>query len=123
MGLLVWMALMLDFRWRVALAGLLACGLALSALPGEGAARPASAWIRLNQLGAQRSFALFLVHFPVLILANKAMTLTLNDAPNEAWLAAGLLLVASIGAWGLADLFYRWVELPWQRGWGRPSGQ
>lgn len=105
-------ALVIEFRERIALA--LAVALLLAFVQqqrGESPRLPAlpSRWARgVHRLG-QASYALFLVHFPVLMLGN---ALFAQWAPAGAWAAwAGLL-----GSWavslGLALVFERWVEKP-----------
>jgi peptidoglycan/LPS O-acetylase OafA/YrhL len=105
-------ALVIEFRERIALA--LAVALLLAFVQRQGAVTP-----RLPELPSrlargvhslgQASYALFLVHFPVLMLGN---ALFAQWAPAGAWaVGAGLL-----GSWavsmGLALVFERWVEKP-----------
>ena len=99
-------ALIVDFRLRIALA------LAVALLLGFGRrsgllekwpdARP------LAFLG-QISYSLFLVHFPVLLLANTLYAQSGLHSPIATVLGLGLAWAASIGA---ATLFYRWIECP-----------
>jgi peptidoglycan/LPS O-acetylase OafA/YrhL len=112
LGGLTGAALMLDFRGRIALAlvtALLLAGLQWRAdrghaLLGEGRLAQRAAAL-ISDLGAH-SYALFLVHFPVLLLVN-ALFVQLDTrhlaAAVTAWLAA----------WGLSNLaavpFHRWV--------------
>jgi peptidoglycan/LPS O-acetylase OafA/YrhL len=98
-------ALIVDFRLRIALA------LAVALLLGFGRrsgllekwpdARP------LAFLG-QISYSLFLVHFPVLLLANTLYAQSGLHSPIATVLGLGLAWAASIGA---ATLFYRWIEV------------
>lgn len=102
-------ALAVDFRGRllVALAAALVLGLAARSDRIEGlAALPAT-----HKLGAI-SYSLFLVHFPVLLLANAAFV--------ELDLAGPLAgAVGMAAAWGLSILaaivFHRWIERPANR--------
>jgi len=96
-------SLLLEFRGRLLLALLLA--LALQAL----ADRPLPARLRDAASGlADRSFALFLTHFAVLLLGNAAFQWL--GGPPWVWLL-GCWLVAQ----GAADAFHRWVERPLAR--------
>lgn len=115
LALLAGAALLLEFRSRIALALLTA--LLLAALqwradrgdvlfgPGWLAQRAAAL---ISHLGTH-SYALFLVHFSVLLLVN-----ALFEHLDPAQPLAGLW--ALLAAWGLSNLaallFYRWVELP-----------
>lgn len=106
-------ALLIDFRQRVALA----IGVAVTLmLWGSAAAH----WLQhhrktstlIETLGLQ-SYALFLVHFPVLLLINAAFTRfgftaeTASASSSLCWGIAGW--AASLWA---ANLFYRWIESP-----------
>lgn len=100
-------ALALDFRSRLALAiataTLLAAVRAHPWQPREALAE------RLNRLGKE-SYALFLLHFPVLLVANALVAAVAG--PD----AIGLAAVALFAAWWvsnrIAGPFHRWVELP-----------
>lgn len=113
-------ALWLEFRERTALALVLA--LLLGALvwhrrryPRREHPLPAPLRQLLHR-GAQRSYALFLIHFPVLMLAN-ALYAQLGSA------GAGTLACFVAGYWlasmALAWVFERYVETPLAR-WGLP---
>lgn len=100
-------ALAFDFRSRLALAVATAAVLALSQarpwrLPAAGA-QTLARW-------SQRSYALFLLHFPVLLLANGLVAA--NYGPD----AVGVAGVAMVAAWWAANRvaqpFHRWVEVP-----------
>ena len=102
------LALLLEFRHRVALA--LAVALWLATAQQLTWNRPLPTWLEspLHTLG-RSSYALFLVHFPVLLLGNALFAaLELNGA------AAGTTLFAAV--WGVSVLlgwaFERWVEAP-----------
>ena len=108
MAALVVVALAIDFRWRLAIALVTAVTLAW-AQRGE----PAS-WAggRLAGAAARISYALFLVHFPVILFCN-AMFARLGAEGGGAGLAgAACAWTASIA---LATVFQRWVESPLAR--------
>jgi peptidoglycan/LPS O-acetylase OafA/YrhL len=106
-------ALVIDFRQRVALA----IGVAVTLMLWGSAA---SHWLQhhrktstfIQTLGLQ-SYALFLVHFPVLLLINAAFTrfgFTAETASTTSALSWGIAgWAASLWA---ANLFYRWIESP-----------
>ncbi len=109
------LALLLEFRHRVALALAVALWLATTQRIPWRDHMPHWLESPLHTLG-RSSYALFLVHFPVLLLGNALFTaLGLNGA------AAGVTLFAAV--WGLSVLlgwaFERWVEAPLGR-WVRP---
>lgn len=116
---LVALSLVVEFRGRLALALCTALVLALWQLrqaARRGAAQTAASAdlpstrlaTLLGHLGTH-SYALFLVHFSVLLLVN---ALFASGAPERS--LAGL--VALLAAWALSNLaailFYRWVEQP-----------
>lgn len=113
LGVLTVTALMLEFRGRIALALLTALLLAgpqwradrADALRAQGRLGPRTATL-IGDLGTH-SYALFLVHFPVLLLVN-ALFVQLDPRHPAAAVSA------SLAAWGLANLaarpFHRWVE-------------
>lgn len=103
-------ALWLDWRDRLALA--LATALWLSwAEARQAAGRPLipAAWAPALARAATPSYALFLLHFPVLLLTNALLA-----GLPEAGPASGLVLLAA--TWLLANClavpFHRWVEAP-----------
>lgn len=113
-------ALLIDFRSRIALALGLALLLVLVfrlrlRIPGD----QSSTLAFLGRI----SYAVFLVHFPVSLVVNAAFT---RFAPP----AAGVQLVGVVLAW-LASLvagyaFHRWVEVPlgrWASGLGAGKAQ
>jgi peptidoglycan/LPS O-acetylase OafA/YrhL len=103
-------SLMQDWRDRLALA--LATALWLSwAQARHVAGRPLlpDGWAARVASAATPSYALFLLHFPVLLLSN-ALLAHLPAAPPQAGLA--LLVATWLLANGLAVPFHRWVELP-----------
>jgi peptidoglycan/LPS O-acetylase OafA/YrhL len=113
-------ALWLEFRERAALA--LALALLLGGLVWQRRAYPRGehpvpeVLRQLLHRGAAMSYALFLIHFPVLLLAN---------AFYAQWTGAGaLVLVATVLGYWLASMtltwaFERYVETPLAR-WGLP---
>lgn len=117
-GLLGALALLLDFRHRVALALAVALWLATTQrLLSGGPSLPRGLDGPLHTLG-RSSYALFLVHFPVLLLGNALFAaLAMNGT------GAGVAMFVAV--WGLSVLlgwaFERWVEAPlgrWVRPWG-----
>ena len=103
-------ALLVDFRERIVVAGVTALLLAwLQKRHESGRAflLPGAAPL-LARLGTQ-SYSLFLVHFPICLLANGLFA-------GMAWSGgeAGVLVMAA--AWALSNLaalpFYRWIEAP-----------
>ncbi len=100
-------SLVVEFRSRLALAVATAVLLALAHRhpwqPGEALAE------RLNRLGRE-SYALFLLHFPVLLVANALVAAVAG--PDAIGLAAFALLSAWWLSNRLASPFHRWVELP-----------
>ena len=99
-------ALIVDFRLRILLALtvalLLGFGRRSGLLERWPDARP------LAFLG-QISYSIFLVHFPVLLLANALYAQAGYDSPLATGLGLGLSWGASLLA---AMLFYRWIESP-----------
>lgn len=103
-------ALMLDWRDRLALALLTALWLAWAeARHAAGRSLLPAACTAALARGSTQSYALFLLHFPVLLLTNALMA-HLSDATP----AMGLLLLAAtwLLANSLAVPFHRWVEAP-----------
>ncbi len=104
--LLVALALVIDFRPRVALAALVAWSL-YRGLRSDTAERVARQPL-LQYLG-RTSYALFLVHFPVLLMANTLFSGLNLSGPLAG--SIGMLLTWSFSLW-LADRFHRHIELP-----------
>ncbi|MEO6279981.1 acyltransferase family protein [Roseateles sp.] len=103
-------ALWLDWRDRLALALATALWLAWAeARHARGLPLLPARWAEAMSTWAAPSYALFLVHFPVLLLTNALMTQL--DSPPP---AVGLSLL--VATWGLANAlarpFHRWVEAP-----------
>ena len=106
------LALTLDYRTRIALALGVALLLGLAQWRGvSGAALPA--WLAgpVQALG-RTSYALFLLHFPLLLLAN---ALFAGLGLSGAGAAGALLLLTWAASMGLAFGFERWVEAPLAR--------
>ena len=126
----VWMALLIDFRGRILLAGITAWVMIGWNQPAPQVRESElRAWCaRALHAGAERSYALFLVHFPVLLLVNglwvKAVPL-LNFEPGPATTATAVLLTW-LAAWGVAHVFHNVVEATpmlrpaWKTGTIRP---
>lgn len=104
------LALWLDWRDRLALALATALWLAWAgARQAEGRPVLPESWAPRLAAWATPSYALFLLHFPVLLLGNGVMAQLPNATP-----VAGLVLLAA--TWLLANRlarpFHRWVEAP-----------
>lgn len=99
-------ALLVDFRLRIALA--LATALCLGAASRSGVLERWPDNAALGWLG-RVSFSVFLVHFPVCLVANAAYVKSGLVSPSTA--AAGMAL-AWAASMAVAALFYRWVESP-----------
>jgi peptidoglycan/LPS O-acetylase OafA/YrhL len=100
-------ALNLEFRSRIAVALVVACGLFLFGRIRLADYR-SQGWALVNRMAAI-SFSVFLVHFPVCLVVNAAFTRFVPEQPHAQ--AFGMLLawMASLAA-GAA--FHRWVEVP-----------
>lgn len=103
------LALLLDFRTRIAVA--LATALFLFATGVHQPRLPAGLARWLGNLG-RTSYALFLVHFPVLLIGNAWWARAELNGP----LAGGAMFIAIwAGSLALAWVFERWVETPLAR--------
>jgi peptidoglycan/LPS O-acetylase OafA/YrhL len=113
--LLAGLALLLDFRPRIALA--LAVALFLIASRGQLPGLPSRLVPWLATMG-RTSYALFLVHFPVLLIGSAWWVRGVQSGP-----VAGIAWFIAI--WGasqvLAWAFERWVEAPLARRMASPS--
>ena len=99
-------ALIIDFRLRIALA------LGVALLLGFGRRSGLLAqWPNFRPLAflGKISYSVFLVHFPILLLANTLYAQTDYDSSLSTLICLGLSVAASLTA---ATLFYRWVESP-----------
>jgi len=99
-------ALVVDFRLRIALA--LAVALILGFSRRNGLLGEWPNFRPLSFLG-QISYSLFLVHFPVLLLANAVYTRLELSSPTSALIGLFGALTASLLT---ATAFYRWIESP-----------
>lgn len=99
-------ALVLDFRLRI----VLALGVALTLGFGRRSGL-LERWPNFKPLVflGRISFSVFLVHFPVLLIANGLYVRLGFASVNSAIFALILALTASLAA---ATLFYRWIESP-----------
>lgn len=98
-------ALLLEFRWRLVVALAAAAALALAGRMPPERADPRR-WIgRLSRL----SYALFLVHFPVILVASAVIGAV--GSPSPAVGVVGALLAWAASLWA-AGLLHRWVEAP-----------
>ncbi|XVJ71398.1 MAG: acyltransferase [Rhizobacter sp.] len=118
--LAVWLALLIDFRGRILLAGITAWVLIAWGQPAQQVREnQRGRWcLTVLQVGAERSYALFLVHFPVLLLANGLWVWALqvlNFQPGPIGTACAMLLTW-LASWGLAHVFYTMVEARHVRG-------
>ncbi len=103
-------ALMLDWRDRLALALLTALWLGWAQhRHSTGLPLVPAHWAERLARASTPSYALFLLHFPVLLLTNALLALAPDATP-----AQGLLMLAAtwLLANGLAVPFHRWVEAP-----------
>ncbi|NMM19686.1 MAG: acyltransferase [Rhodoferax sp.] len=109
------LALAFDFRERIALALTVALLLGLLQWHQHAThartALPASLTGVISRLG-QTSYALFLVHFSVLMLGN---ALFVRLGLRGTWPAVLALLGSWMACLGLAVLFERWIEAPLSR--------
>ena len=99
-------ALVVDFRMRIALALVVALTLGFSRRTGL-----LESWPNARPLAflGQISYSLFLVHFPVLLLANGLYAKLDFSSTGAAVSGLVLALTASLIS---ATLFYRWIESP-----------
>ena len=109
----VMVGLAVEFRGRVALAaGVALLLLVVQHRPLRLTERSQKVW----QAAGARSYALFLVHFPVCLLGNAAFVMADGQA-DSVTLATLILGAVLLGAIAVSDRFYRHVERPfaqWQ---------
>lgn len=108
------LALVLDFRTRIALALAIALLLALSQGRIPHLPIPLASWLASQ---SRTSYALFLVHFPVLLVGNALWNGNTMSGPLLACTMVVLVWGASLL---LAWMFERWVEGPLGRRLQRP---
>jgi peptidoglycan/LPS O-acetylase OafA/YrhL len=99
-------ALMLDWRWRIAIAMLTGAGLFASAKAGLIERWPRS---RIVAYLGRTSYSLFLIHFPVLIVVE---TVWMKLGWTLPWSAFGGLIAAYVVSLIAAEAFYVAVEMP-----------
>ena len=104
LGLLVVAALLVEFRTRIALAGIVMLLLGFARRYAARECRPELGY--LPYLG-RISYSVFLVHFPLIMLVNTAFFHFLPQQPLAG--LAALIFALAFSIWGGA-LFYRWVE-------------
>jgi peptidoglycan/LPS O-acetylase OafA/YrhL len=99
-------ALVIDFRLRIVLALTVALLLGFGRRSGL-----LEQWPNARPLAflGQISYSIFLVHFPILLLANTLYAHTDYDSSLSTAVWVSLSVAASIAA---ATLFYRWIESP-----------
>jgi len=106
------LALAIDFRERIALAIAVAVMLVFWGTASQLLANHTKIQSQIQTLGLH-SYALFLIHFPVLLLTNAAFT-RLGFTPETS--SAATALGWGIAGWATslwaANLFYRWIESP-----------
>lgn len=105
--LLPLLALLLDYRSRIAVALVVACLLMLCGRV-RSPAMAGRATALVDHLGAI-SFSIFLVHFPVCLVVNAAFA---RFAPEWPFLQALGVLLAWAASVGAGAGFHRWVEAP-----------
>ena len=108
LAVLMALALALQFRERLVVAGVTAVVLALWQR-GEG-----PAWLQARvQHVARHAYALFLIHFPICLLVN---ALYEHRAESPAPMLDAMAPLALLAAWALSNVaalpFYHWVEAP-----------
>ena len=110
----VLVALAVDFRGRILLAAITAGVLLVCGESAQGAHTSKPTFWRRGplQAAASRSYALFLVHFPVLLLANGAWVWWVQQrgSPPAVIGTALALLFTWIVSWCLAHVFYEAFE-------------
>lgn len=103
LGVVVILALLVEFRYRIAVAGAVMLLLGLARQGGWGNWTVPQPLTYLGRI----SFSVFLVHFPLILMVNAAFFLLFPHQPvANAW---GLVLSVAISILGGA-LFYKWVE-------------
>jgi peptidoglycan/LPS O-acetylase OafA/YrhL len=103
------MALMLEWRNREAVQG--AAALVLCVARRTGALGRWPSWRPLTLLDTlgRISYSVFVVHYPVCLVANALVS---SLYPGQAWPALAAFLAAWIASTAAGALLYRWVEAP-----------
>ncbi len=114
---LVAIALLLDYRPRLAVALLVALAVGLARLYGLLEDWPRS---RLVAYLGQISYSVFLVHFPICLLIN---ALFARFAASDPWVNLAGMCLAWLASLAAGALFFRYVESPAQRGLWRTHAQ
>jgi len=104
LGVLVVAALLVEFRARIAVAGVVMLLLGFARRYAVRESRPELGY--LTYLG-RISYSVFLVHFPLIMVVNAVFFHFLPHQPLAN--LAGLILALGLSIWGGA-VFYRWVE-------------
>lgn len=99
-------ALLLEWRNREAVQG--AAALALCVARRTGAIGRWPRWRVLDVLG-RISYSVFVVHYPVCLVANALVS---NLYPGQAWPALAAFVMAWLASTAAGALLYRWVEAP-----------
>jgi peptidoglycan/LPS O-acetylase OafA/YrhL len=113
-AVLVALALAVEWRSRIALAGLVA--LLLLASLRHPRSLPRSVATAVHALG-RISYAIFLIHFPLCLVVNAAFERFL---PHTPWVQLAGVVVAWVGSVVAGAVFHRAVEAPamrWVGGW------
>ena len=101
---LVAAAVIVDWRPRLVVA--LVTGLAIFAAQIKGGLRGWSSWSWINYWG-ERSYSLFLVHFPVCLVATALLAEYVDERPHA---ALGVMLLEYALSLAAAIAFYRLIE-------------
>ena len=106
------LALFIDFRERIALAMAVAVMLVFLGSAPRLWGNHAKIQSKIQTLGLH-SYALFLMHFPVLLLTNAAFTrFGFTPEASSATVALGWGIAGWAASLWAANLFYRWIESP-----------
>lgn len=118
-------ALAVDFRARLVVALLTALLLGLAQWHARRGTpiTPGPFWAHTLKQLSNSSYALFLLHFSVLMLANALFSQLERPTPLGTTAALLLLFAAWLTCMGLALLFATWIERPLQRLANRPTKQ
>lgn len=114
LAVIVAIALFVDFRTRILVALITALSLGLAQHVDLLAHWPKNRW--LAWLGTI-SYAVFLIHFPIILVANGIYA---RIAPSESWVSLGFVALTWITSLLAGAIFYRHVECPASR-WLKPT--